>query len=65
MSGSGAPEPIFEALIEVGLNDHDAAMHSLEEDGRVFGAYRPLAVARLRQNHSSEPPIQQLVAEVR
>ena len=64
MSGNGAPEPVFEALIEVGLNDHHAAMQSLEEDGRVFG------LIGLSQWHafdeiSREPRIQQLIAEVR
>ncbi|HEX7895525.1 MAG TPA: hypothetical protein VF447_15105, partial [Terriglobales bacterium] len=63
MSGNGAPEPIFEALVEAGLKDHDAAVQALEEDARTFG------LVGLFQWHAfdqiaSEPRIRQLVAEV-
>lgn len=62
MSDNGAPEPLFEALIEVGLNQHEQAARTLEQDAKTFG------LIGLSQWHafdqiSSEPHIQRLIAE--
>jgi hypothetical protein len=64
MSRHGTASPVFEALIDVGLKDHDQAVGALERYARTLG------VAGLSQWHafdqiSSEPHIQQLIAEAR
>ncbi len=62
MARHGADEPLFEALVEVGLKQRDQAVRALEQDARIFG------LVGLSQWHafdqlSSEPPIQQLIAQ--
>jgi len=64
MARHGADEPLFEALIEVGLKEPDQAVQALEKDARIF------AIAGLFQWHafdqlSGDPRYQKLTADAK
>ena len=61
MARHGADEPLFVALIEVGLQERDQAVQALEKDAKIFG------IVGLSQWHAfdqlnADPRYRQLIA---
>jgi len=64
MARHGADEPLFEALIDIGLKERDQAVSALERDARIFG------IVGLCQWHAfdqlnDDPRYQRLLAQAR
>ena len=63
MARHSADEPLFEALIDVGLKERDQAVGALEQDAKIFG------IVGLSQWHAfnqlnADPRYQRLIAPI-
>ena len=62
MARHGADEPLFEALIHIGLKQHDDALRALERDAKIFGIVGLLQWHAFEQL-TSDPHYRRLISQ--